>query len=160
MEHYITIEGYPNYEISNLGNVKNKKTGVVRKLTNRRGYLKVRLDNRDESVHRLVAGTFFDCPDFANLQVNHIDGNKTNNFLGNLEIVTPSENVKHAFKKGLKRPSGGCPSKAIYDETTNVTYSSIKECAKHIPGTRAGIVYSLKHNKPYKNHNLKMVGVV
>lgn len=89
MEHYITIEKHPDYEVSNLGNVRNKKTGTIRKQTDRNGYRKVRLNNKDESIHRLVADTFFD-GDHSDLQVNHIDGNKSNNFLGNLEWVTPS----------------------------------------------------------------------
>lgn len=154
MEHYLTIEDHPNYEVSNLGNVRNKKTGTVRALTNRRGYLKVRLDNKDESVHRLVAETFFD-GDHTGYQVNHIDGNKSNNRLGNLEWVTASENVKHAFDNDLKKPSGGYRPHPVVDNTTGRRYESVADCSRDIGGTKAGVRWALKYNKPYKNHDIK-----
>lgn len=153
MEHYLTIEKHPNYEVSNLGNIRNKTTGVVRKQTDRKGYRKVRLNNKDEAVHRLVADTFYDGM-HDGLQVNHIDGNKANNFLGNLEWVTSSENVKHAYNSGLKQHSGGLPSIRLVDLTTGITYESVAECAKSIGGTRAGIVYAIQHDREYKNHKL------
>lgn len=57
------------------------------------------------SVHRLVAKTFIgDIP--PGMEVNHIDGDKTNNDLSNLEIVTKSENLKHAFQIGVKTNLG------------------------------------------------------
>lgn len=154
MEHYITIDKHPNYEVSNFGNVRNKTTGTVRKLTNRNGYEKVRLNNKDEAVHRLVADAFFDGY-HDGLQVNHIDGNKSNNHLGNLEWVTSSENIKHAYRTGLKTRSGGTPSIKILDSTTGITYDSANECARHINGTGTGILYAIRHNNGrYKSHVL------
>lgn len=55
-------------------------------------------------VHRLVAQEFLENPTEKE-QVNHIDGNKSNNYLSNLEWVTRSENVKHAYLIGLKKPT-------------------------------------------------------
>jgi len=64
------------------------------------GYYYVNLAGKSKLVHRLVAEAFL--PDFLDKpQVNHIDGNKLNNHISNLEMVTASENVLHSFKTGL-----------------------------------------------------------
>ena len=52
-------------------------------------------------LHRIVLGTFFYTPNFKELEVNHLDGNKHNNFLNNLEYRTGKENIKHAIDTGL-----------------------------------------------------------
>lgn len=54
-------------------------------------------------VHQLVLRAFLG---YSDLQVNHIDGIKTNNHISNLEYVTQSENMKHAFRIGLKTVTG------------------------------------------------------
>lgn len=58
-------------------------------------------------LHRLVMMAFKPVKDMENLEVNHIDGNKKNNELENLEWCTASENQKHAFKIGLQKPRRG-----------------------------------------------------
>lgn len=63
-----------------------------------------RIDGKTERclVHRLIAKTFLSNYD-KTLDVNHIDGNKRNNVLSNLEMVTRSENIKHSIRIGLTR---------------------------------------------------------
>ena len=74
-------------------------------------------DRHSASVHRLVAMAFLGEPPSDKVEVNHKDGNKENNAIGNLEWVTRSENMKHAIAKlGMVPPtSKGCYK--ISDET-------------------------------------------
>ncbi len=67
-------------------------------------------------VHRVVLCAFTDKPIHYKLQVNHKDGNKQNNNLSNLEWVTCSENLKHAFKHGLHSQQGEHNSFAKFTE--------------------------------------------
>jgi hypothetical protein len=92
------IEDYENYEVSNLGNVRNNKTNRVLKAYNRGGYYCVGLSKKSKlktyNVHRLVAQTFIQNID-NNPQVNHKDKNSLNNNVNNLEWVTNKENSIH-----------------------------------------------------------------
>ena len=89
------------YFISSLGRFKNKK-GVI--MTDYKphhsGYVHVRVNIQKYALHRLVALSFLENTDNKPF-VNHIDGNKTNNHLDNLEWVTASENNSHAHEIGL-----------------------------------------------------------
>jgi hypothetical protein len=101
MEIWKTIESSPNYEISNLGSVRNTKTGNVLKVsTNNYGYKLVCLSNKNQKqtgyIHRLVAEAFIKTNlDTRSSGVNHIDGDKTNNSIKNLEWATYSDNAFH-----------------------------------------------------------------
>lgn len=96
--------------VSNLGNVKNSKGENLKGTICR--YYRVNLKNKftnkrhTVSVHRLVVELFIG-PINKDLVINHIDGNKLNNIVTNLEIVTPKENSMHAFKMGLSLPMRG-----------------------------------------------------
>jgi hypothetical protein len=106
----IEYEGY--YQISNLGNVKGLKRNKIKSPTlNSWGYYIVSLTKPDTKlksvlVHRLVAIAFINNLENKE-QVNHIDGNKTNNCVINLEWCNQSENMQHAFKLGLNVNSHG-----------------------------------------------------
>ena len=105
-ETYKDVKGYEGlYQISNLGNVKNKH-GLTLKPRVIRGYLTAHLSKSGKAknvrVHRLVAEAFIPNPD--NLPVvNHIDCNKTNNNSNNLEWCSHSHNDKHAYLNGLRK---------------------------------------------------------
>lgn len=110
------IPDYENYyQVSNLGRIRsldrfyNGRTlkGKILKLSpNLYGYLRftAKKDNITKTlhVHRIVLLTFN--PISENKQVNHINGDKTNNNLENLEWCTDSENKVHAYKIGLMTP--------------------------------------------------------
>lgn len=156
-------EGY--YQISNLGRVKSlsrivdvKKDGKIftrniegksiKTSINSHGYKNVQLCKNGKiittTVHRLVAITFVK-NELNKSQINHIDGNKLNNHMNNLEWCTPSENVIHAFKNGLRQNAGNKKEtipkhlfKKVQCIETGLIFESIKE---------ASIFYKCNKNK-------------
>lgn len=112
----IFIKNYENrYSITSDGKIfthLNNRFKGLRK--HRNGYVEVELSKNKSNkvfyVHRLVAEHFIGSVD--NMQVNHIDGNKSNNNVSNLEIVTAKHNQQHSvlnglFRKTQKRGSDG-----------------------------------------------------
>ena len=99
-----TLDIIPNYLISNKGVVINKKTGKVLKHQLKKGYHRLELvtlnGRKHFLVHRLVAQAFIPNPE-NKPQVNHINGNKNDNSVENLEWCTNYENAHHAIKNGL-----------------------------------------------------------
>ena len=94
-EEYKIITGFENYEVSNLGNVRNIKTNKILKGKIDSGYHRVHLCNAGKGqtklVHRLVAETFLDNPDNKKC-VDHIDNDRSNNNVINLRFATHSQN--------------------------------------------------------------------
>jgi len=99
-----TIKEFPNYEINKLGQVKNKKTGkILSQSLSTKGYYQVNIGNKCRRVHKLLCETFLENP--LNLEtVNHINGDKINNSLENLEWMSRSENVKHSREVLMLKP--------------------------------------------------------
>ena len=138
------IKYFENYEVSSLGQVRSlnyERTGKIKILkpsAQKNKYLRVNLSKNGKHytkrVHRLVAETFI--PNIENKpQVNHIDGNKGNNRVSNLEWATRSENMKHAYNTGLhKLPNNkgknNPKSKKVICVTTNEVFDYINEAEK------------------------------
>lgn len=111
-ERWLPIDGHAGYEVSDLGRVRSPR-GLLKSLMGAR-YPRVVLTRRKyESIHRLVLAAFVG-PDPR--QVNHKDGDRSNNGLHNLEYCTGSENMKHAFRTGLQSNKGGRHSQALLDD--------------------------------------------
>lgn len=96
------------YEVSNLGNIRNSKTGHIKvSRQNNRGYLLIQFETKKGKgiflVHRIVAKEFCEQKEGCNV-VNHIDGNPLNNASVNLEWGTQSHNVKEAIRMGRFDP--------------------------------------------------------
>ena len=102
VETFVEIEGFEKYEVSNLGRVRNIKSGrILKPFPNRGGYLRHKLYGYDKKknlpLHRIIATAFIDNPDEKPC-VNHIDENKLNNDLSNLEWCTVRENAIHGTR--------------------------------------------------------------
>lgn len=95
------------YSVDENGSVLNIKRNRLAsiKFSKNTGYYGVSLTNSEgvrkfPSIHRLVALTFIPNPENKR-EVNHKDGDKSNNHISNLEWATPSENIRHAYRSGL-----------------------------------------------------------
>lgn len=127
-----TIPNFSNYEINENGVIINKKTNVKPNIRfNRQKYKVVSLKDdfgifRTQLVHRLLMITFKPIDNYQNLNVDHIDCDKTNNNLDNLEWVTPKENTHRAIKNCLYSNK----RKSVSDETV------IKVRQEYIPGAK------------------------
>lgn len=111
------ITDYVNYEVSSCGKIRNKVTGRLLKFDKSwNGYYRCTLCKTNTPkkflVHRVVMREFVG---ESSLQVNHKDGDKSNNGLSNLEYVSCSENHIHAQENGL-RPIGSARGTALIDE--------------------------------------------
>ena len=136
------VKGYEGiYEVSNLGRVKSlprvirykngrKRQSKIRILSPGRfgDYHGVQLCNEEGSkkyyVHRLVCTAFLGNPIGGRVTVNHIDGDKYNNKLSNLEWSSYSENLKHAYRNGLNKNSG---ENNHYTKFSDETISQVRE---------------------------------
>ena len=142
------IRGFPNYSVSEDGNVRNDKLNRQKALKKTPdGYLAVDLYNNGirttSKVHRLVGDAYIPNPDGLP-QINHKDGNKVNNSVNNLEWVTAKDNMCHAVEHNLWRPSYGMLGKKnpnagrhglpVRIIETGEEFGSITECAEAIGG--------------------------
>ena len=166
MANWKAIADYPNYEVSTEGQVKNIITGHVLKPYSSRvknssmGYLKVKLTNKAGAkqfyVHRLVAEAFLERKE-GQEQVNHIDENKLNNNVTNLEWCTRSENCRHGsaqqrrvqsyrknFNKGIIQ----------YDLDMNqvARYNGVMHAVEKNPGFTAGGLVNVLNDKGVKTY--------
>ncbi len=133
-ELWSEIEHFPNYLISSEGRLKNRTTGKLLNPSVRgrtspylRSNLCVYGCCSTQNIHVLVAEAFIGQVG-AGFEVNHIDGNKLNNRVENLEIVTPSQNVIHAYSLGLRKPT----NKKVRCIETGEVFDSYKAAAEHL----------------------------
>lgn len=161
MEEWRPVTDYPNYEVSNYGKIRNKHTLQILSQRVRGGYLASALYNndgrRDIPVHRAEMFAFHNKE--SDMEVNHIDGNKMNNALENLEYCTRSDNMRHAFRTGLKQPSGGKKPKKVKVVETGDVYTSIWECARSIGGDQRHVSACLSGKRnSHKGLHFESVG--
>ena len=147
MEVWKDVQGFEGqYQVSNMGrvrsldaiieifNAKRKKAGKIKIPTpDSKGYLTVKFHHScTKRVHRLVAETFIPNPN-SYPQVNHIDGDKTNNCVDNLEWVTNLQNRTHAVRMGLHY------SKPVLCVETGCVYPSGNEAGRQTGYSASGI---------------------
>ena len=97
-EKFVKVKGYDGYEVSNTGKIKSLKTNrLLTPQKNNCGYLYILLTDSNKKVkinliHRLVFDSFIGIDD--GLEINHLDEDKENNRLDNLELITHEDNLK------------------------------------------------------------------
>ena len=142
---YKNVIGYEGvYQVSECGDVKRIGKDKILKPQLSKGYFKLELCKnsmrKNHNIHRLVALAFIPNP-LNKEQVNHIDGNKLNNNVSNLEWATAKENMKHAWNNGLMKPSERqrqaasktmveYNQKPTMDLTTGIMFGSLKEACE------------------------------
>ena len=123
------------------------------------GYLRATIYGKDEYVHRLVAKFFIPNPNGYS-EVNHIDGDKTNNKVENLEWCSRSQNNRHAFQTGLRsyeelRSIAKLPKlkrrKFSAEQIIEIRQSSESDTVlSRKYGVARGAIYNIRHYKSYK----------
>ena len=113
-----------NYQVSNLGRIRNRKGQILKADCSNSGYLRINFATTDASgkpcqrkhmVHRVVAAMFVERPQGCDI-VNHLDGIKHNNVYSNLEWTTHSGNLAHAHLTHLRVQEGSRNPGSVYPE--------------------------------------------
>ena len=145
MTQFRDIEGFPNYIVSNEGDVINKESGKCLKphqITG--GYLEVQLSKDGKSyhkrLHRIVASSFC-LKEVEATEVNHIDGNKANNRADNLEWVTKSENMNHAYRTGLQRTTRNGKVRSVVCLNDGKSFGTISEASEYYGVSKSQIYW-------------------
>lgn len=169
-------KGYEGlYQISNEGRVWSvRKQRILSPHKKNNGYLEILLTpvngkRKYERVHRLVALAFIEQPDGCTV-VNHLDGDKTNNRVDNLEWCTVQRNTKHAFDNNLggfqerqreitekARASNTKQYQVWKDDKLVGTYFGLKETAKAAGCNEKTVSNCLRANRPTRNGGFRFV---
>jgi hypothetical protein len=146
------IDGVKGYKISNYGRVNNHKGRITEGHNHESGYLWVSIAPKQYLLHRLVAKVFIPNPDNKE-QVNHIDGNKINACVNNLEWCSNKENSQHAHDIGLHHHKkiiqydlnmnkiNEFKSQTHASTEENVSYSGINKCCRNKQQTSGGFIF-------------------
>ena len=151
-EQWKVIDFASNYEVSNTGFVRNKTTKYIlkgRETVN--GYLQVslKIDNENKFmnkyIHRLVAQFWLDNINNKK-EVNHIDGNKKNNNILNLEWVTAKENSNHRVNVLNKKITDN-KKVGMFNKQNQLIqiFNSVKQAGQYFGKSRVNIDNALKH---------------
>lgn len=150
------IDGFSDYEVSKNGEVYSRLSGkVMTPKSNGKGYLSVELCKNGKKftkgIHRLVAKAFIPNPE-NKPEVNHRDGDKSNNQLSNLEWNTSAENIAHACSNGLR------VSRKVRIIETGEVFNTVAECARYLDISRSHIYECMDGKiKSYKNFHFEEV---
>ena len=160
IEEFKKIEEFPKYEVSNLGRVRNKNTGKIlkpRKSNSGYFYVSFYKDGKEHNrfIHRLVAKTFISNPNNYP-EVNHINEDKEDNCIDNLEWCTRiynvnygTRNIRSAVNRGLSVEQYSLDGKLIATfssikeaaRKSNITFTSIQRCCYNIYSQAGGYIW-------------------
>lgn len=160
----VNIKGWEMYQVDTEGNVYGKNGQKLKYSINHSGYCIVNFYRNHQrkgfAIHTLVAKTFLNGETLERNQINHIDGNTTNNHITNLEWVTPKENVRHSIEvlghNNIGINNGNAKAICGYDKKTNekiYEFDSLADASRyfvkpnHNPRYIQNIIYQVIKNK-------------
>lgn len=168
------INGHPGFYrfpddhrlgVNKNGQILNCITGNILKpqLHVKSGGFQVIINSSDKKsanhkVHRVIARTFIGRPSrhldkpFSKLQVNHVDGVRSNNSIDNLEWVTNRENIEHAHLSGFYLLDTPIVAKFLGDGQREIYFNSLREFSRHFEVHPATVYKCLKRNLQEKYH--------
>jgi len=164
---WVTLKRNPMYAVNKEGQVYSLRRGhVLSPKRNHDGYLRIQLYSVNGcefvSIHRLIAETFIPNPENKPF-VNHIDGDKQNNRVSNLEWCTQKENIAHAWENGLShRPLNTCGKKVRQlrrDGNLIREYPSLMEAERTTGIPHANISYAHIHHGTAGGYRWEVVDV-
>ena len=161
---WVTIAEFPNYQINADGKVRSRKDGKEKiKSVSKRGYWVMTMRKNGKTflrtLHRMLAIAFIPNPE-NKPEINHIDGNKKNCSLDNLEWVTSRENNIHARNTGLHKSDGDKPTGQFSGGVLIRTFKSASEASRILGISRANICNCARGNtrlKTYKGYEWKYI---
>jgi len=135
-EEFRTVKKYPAFKVSNLGRVLNTKTGNYIGFADSNGYHRVDIKGKFVKIHLLVAAEFLDHRDTSNrkIVVDHIDGDKNNNRLDNLQVISQSLNTR----KGVNAKNEDLPP---YISKTNIKGNNYYAYSRWLNGKTVRLKY-------------------
>ena len=158
----IPLEGYKLYEVSNFGEVRKRNTMFINETApsrkgaefryikcnlNHKGYIYTGLKGKTFLLHRLVLMAFKPQSDLT-LHVNHIDGNKLNNYYLNLEWCTNAENMQHAIATGLHNTAGENNYNCKYTDEQVIQARQLREEGK--TNKEIGLLLNIAYGSVHK----------
>lgn len=165
MELWADIAWKPSHQISTKGRVRNRRTGhILKPFADRYGYLRVSIGNYDNVyIHRLVCEAFHGAPPDSSYQVNHLDCDRQNNCVENLEWCTASENISWGVSHGNLNPMIGLERarevnlRPIRIIELDRIFPSVKECAHFLGVAPTNVSRCLKgERKGQRLHGYKL----
>jgi len=135
-EEWVKIKYFNRYEISTLGGIRfikrNGNYSYRNPSKNKQGYIQFGITEKykttKKGIHRWMMESFMPIENMKKYEVNHIDGNKGNNNINNLEWCTPKENQLHR-RNVLGKNDNGC-DKMVLDNRNGIFYKNAKEAHK------------------------------
>lgn len=156
-EEWLSILEFPDYMVSNYGRIYSIRRDRVLKpggITNS-GYLQAHFGRRESRkvryIHRLVASAFFEKP-IDGFEIDHLDGDKTNNAIWNLEIVTPSENSQRNYDRNHRVPPRMIPVRIV---ETGERFRSISDCSRFLNRSVSSTYHALHNNTPVAGYHVE-----